>query len=304
MTYLQIGAPKSGNFWLRKILQNTRAAAGLSNKNYITTQSIYAIAKNWKLNFPEQSSIDVVEIDDLQTKYRISSIFQMPVEDMADYTAQTDLVWTHSRFNPRTPAVLRHFSKKIYIVRDPRDRLISASRYYTSPYMLKYFPQPETFPAAFLKNNFEKLLHEWVWHVYDYLRFSESGNIHFCFFEGFRQNFKVELGRLCRYLDLDLNADQMQQVQDNTTFRALKTAAPDHLVRGKSGQWSQCLPADFAEAATAYTAPLLNCLGYNENGWDRDRVNFTKVNFEDLKADLFESQKTPLPNSQLPADCF
>src|SRR5699024_12605041 len=52
-------------------------------------QPIYQLAKNWDLNYPEQAQIDMIDITDLQTSYRISSIYRMPIDNMKEYISKT-----------------------------------------------------------------------------------------------------------------------------------------------------------------------------------------------------------------------
>src|SRR5690606_13989557 len=112
MSILQIGYPKCGNFWLYKILQQCMKLAKLEPAGFIRQQPIYRLAKEWELNYPEQAGIDVLEITDLQCRYRISSIFQMPIDDIETYTLQAQHVWTHSPVCKKTDEVLPYFEKK------------------------------------------------------------------------------------------------------------------------------------------------------------------------------------------------
>ena len=109
MKILQIGYPKSGNFWLYQILEQLLERSGKSTKSFIQQQPIYELAKNWELNFPEQADIDVIDITDLQTTYRISSIFKMPIEDLEAYLRKTNHVWTHSPVCKRSEEYLSAF---------------------------------------------------------------------------------------------------------------------------------------------------------------------------------------------------
>src|SRR5690625_7507293 len=84
----------------------------------------------------------MIDITDLQTSYRISSIFRMPIDSMKDYVSKTGHVWTHSPICKTSNEVLRYFDKKIYIIRDPRDRALSTANYHCSPYMLQCIHQP------------------------------------------------------------------------------------------------------------------------------------------------------------------
>ncbi|HZW78645.1 MAG TPA: hypothetical protein VFF21_10105 [Flavobacteriaceae bacterium] len=76
-----------------------------------------------------------------------------------------------------------------YIIGDPRDRALSAANYYCSPYMKKYYPRIETQPEEFLEKNFDQLIINWVWHVFDYLKNSKDLNIQILFFESLVSNF-------------------------------------------------------------------------------------------------------------------
>ena len=160
MKILQGGAPKCGNFWLYRIVREVLSRAGQPVPSFIEKQPIYGLAQQWDLNYPSQASIDVLDITDLQCSYRISSIFRMPIDSLEDYVSQTGQVWTHSPICKRSGEVFGHFDRKLYIVRDPRDRALSAARYYTSPYMLKYYPQEERDPQRYLERHFEALMRE------------------------------------------------------------------------------------------------------------------------------------------------
>ncbi len=85
MKILQSGVPKCGNLWLYNILQKILSRIGNPTSSFIEQQPVYQIAKSWDLNYPEQARIDVLEITDLQCRYRISSIFQMPIDNMQEY---------------------------------------------------------------------------------------------------------------------------------------------------------------------------------------------------------------------------
>src|SRR5699024_11805913 len=89
MKILQIGTPKCGNFWLYKIIQGILIRSGQNKPNFIEQQPIYQLAKNWDLNYPEQAQIDMIDITDLQTSYRISSIYRMPIDNMKEYISKT-----------------------------------------------------------------------------------------------------------------------------------------------------------------------------------------------------------------------
>lgn len=306
MKILQGGVPKCGNFWLYQIIQQVLQRTGYSTTSFIEQQPIYTLAKDWALNFPEQARIDVLDITDLQCSYRISSIYRMPIDDLQAYVAQTKHVWTHSPICKRSAEVLEQFSKKVYIIRDPRDRAISAARYYCSPYMLRYFPQEETDPKRFLQKNFEQLMHEWVWHVFDHLRLNRLHQIHLCFYEGFLLHFQQELDRLLHYLSLDLSDNQRNELAAAVHFSNLKKQNPKHLKKGECGYWMDQLTEEQLALSNIIAGPLLRYLGYplERNQPMTYSTAFPHHDFALLKEEIVASQrplyKTPLPDTQLP----
>ena len=291
MKILQGGAPKCGNFWLYQILQETLKAAGHDASSFIQKQPVYQLAKHWDLNYPSQAGIDVIDITDLQTSYRISSIYRMPLLSMEEYLSQTSHVWTHSPVCKRSEEVFAHFDRKVYIIRDPRDRAISAARYYCSEYMLKYYPQPETDPAKFLEKNFESLMREWLWHVFDHLRFSRRNNIHIVFYEDLLTNFSEEYSALLEYLEIELPEEAKIKIEEAVSFEQLKQENPQHLRTGRSGYWREKLSQEQKHMADRIAGPLMEFLGYSEEKGGRPMFpgNCTDQDFEELKRKILQT---------------
>lgn len=245
------------------------------------------MAKTWDLNFPDQAKIDVLEITDLQLSYRISSIFKMPIVDFEDYLSNTDHIWTHSPVCKRSGEVFRHMDKIIYIIRDPRDRAISAAKYYCSDYMLKYFPQEERDPARFLAKNFDRLMEEWVWHVWDHLRLSKKYNIHITFYENWLEDFQYQLQSLLDYLGLELNHDDKAGLEEDLSFATLQKNNPKHLQKGSAGYWMDVLTEEQASRAETIAGPLMDFLQYRLEG-------LPAFNKEDADPELFMEIKRQL----------
>lgn len=293
MKILQGGVPKCGNFWLYQIIQQILKRSGRDHTSFIEQQPIFSLARNWKLNFPEQARIDVLEITDLQDSYRISSIYRMPIDDLKEYVSRTNHVWTHSPVCKRSGEVFNHFDKKVYIIRDPRDRALSAAKYYTSDYMLKYFPQEEKDPERFLEKNFEKLMQEWVWHVWDYLRLSQKHNIHIAFFEGFNTEFRHELDRLLGYLEISLSDSEKAELEEAVSFKTLRKKNPKHLKKGTSGYWMEQLTDEQFRLADLIAGPLLRYLNYPLSR--SQPLTFSRQpahqDFERLKQEIIASQQ-------------
>ncbi|MDT0676621.1 sulfotransferase domain-containing protein [Autumnicola musiva] len=291
MHTLQIGYPKSGNFWLYQILHRIFKYGNEGSSSFIEKHPIQAMAKTWDLNYPEQSVIDMIDIKDLQVSYRISSIFKMPIEDFSQYLNNTNHVWTHSPVCKRSGDILNLLGKKVYIVRDPRDVVISASKYFCSDYMLKYFPQEIKDPEIYLEQNLERLMTEWVWHVWDYLRLSEKYNIHICYFEGFRRNFQEELSLLLNYLEIYLNREEREKLEQAVSFKNLKKKNPRHLRKGTSGYWKEHLSENQKITVGKIAGPLINFLNYSDLDNDQFPRNFHNTDFKNLKEEIIASQQ-------------
>lgn len=294
MKILQGGVPKCGNFWLYQILQQILNTTGEKKNSFISKQPIYELAKDWELNYPSQASIDVLDIMDSHFSYRISSIFKMPIDNLEEYVAQTNHVWTHSPICKSSGEVFNLFDKKVYIVRDPRDRAISAANYYCSDYMLKYFPQEIKDPEEFLRKNFEKLIQNGVWHVFDHLKYAEKYNIHIAFYEGFLLDFQQELKHLLNYLKIDLTNSEKEELEAAVSFNHLKKENPKHLKKGKTGYWMEQLNDEQIKTATALAGPLIQYLGYLEK--KEMEMTFSRnpphIDFEKLKEEIMEFQST------------
>lgn len=291
MKILQSGAPKCGNFWLYQIIQKTLQRTQQPSYSHIEQHPIYQLAKTWDLNFPDQAKIDVLEITDLQLSYRISSIFQMPILDFPDYLSKTNHVWTHSPICQKSGEVFRQMDKIIYIIRDPRDRAISAAKYYCSDYMLKYFPQEERDPSRFLFKNFDRLMNEWVWHVWDHLRLSKKYDIHITFYENWLDDFQGETQSLLEYLGLQLNLEEKTILEEELSFETLKKTSPNHLRKGRSGDWLNVLTEEQVARAETLAGPLMDLLNYGLNQPSFNPRSTDPQLFEDIKEELIQNQK-------------
>lgn len=293
MKLLQIGAPKSGNFWLYKILKEIQIRS--HQKTFIEQHPLFPLAKTWELNYPEQAEIDMIDITDLQTVFRISSIFQMPIKNMEKYVSKTNHVWTHAPICKASESVFKYFDKKIYIIRDPRDRAISAANYFCSPYMLTYFPQPEKNPKKYLEQHFDQLMISWVWHVFDHLKFSRKYSIQFLFFESFLIDFQRELERILKYLKIELSENDKQHLEKELHFSSLKKENPKHLKKGKFGYWKEHLTEEQKEKAIQITKPLLELLDYEtlekSGNFNPSRSFDCDFDFEELKQNLILAQQ-------------
>ena len=262
MKLIQIGMSKSGNFWFYQILQEILKAANIERKSFVQNQPIHKIAKDWPLSFQGQADIDVMTIEPRKIFWRISQIFRMPIEDLDDYVSKCSHVWVHSFHCEKTREVLSKFDKIIYIIRDPRDAAISMSRYAFTPYQKKFFDTAQTDPKDFLNTKFIDQINQWVRHVGDYLKHIQEHPFYIVFYERFLADFENELANLCQYLGVTLDAEDLYRIQIAVNADTLKQKNPQHVRKGRFGQWKEQLSPKQKKAALKMAGPLLSLLHY------------------------------------------
>lgn len=263
MHVLQIGAAKSGNFWLYNILEQIFDRAGMPRKSFVRSRPIYSVAKDWPLSYPEQVDIDMLDIQNNQCYWRISTIFRMPVTDIETYVSKTDHVWTHSRICEKSFEVYPLFDKRVYTIRDPRDRAVSEAKFAFSDYMQRFSPCEESGFGEYLDNNLEAMMNRWRWHVYDHLKYAEDLNIHIVFYERLLHDFHNELERLLEYLQVNLSDKEQQAIARKVSFSTMKENSPAHLRKGKAGGWKTHLSDAQKRRSRAIVDPLITYLGYD-----------------------------------------
>jgi len=259
---LQCGLPKSGNYWIFKIIKECFQKAELNRSSFIQNHPIYEVAQNWELSHSEQADIDVIDITDRGCFYRISSIFRHPVTDIDSYLEQTNHVWTHSSLCDTSRNVLPKFDKIVYIVRDPRDAALSHARFVLTPYMKTYFPNDFESKQEYLEEWLEGKLTLWVQHVAPYIAYANEFDIHVIFYERFLNDFAGELDRLVEYLGITLTQHERRSVEEAVTFESMKEENPDHVQKGKAGKWREQMTPEQKRRSRLIAGPMLRELNY------------------------------------------
>lgn len=262
---LQGGAAKSGNLWLYKIIEHIFSHGGIEQNSFVQDQSIYPVAKTWPLSYPGQVDIDMLDIENEQCYWRISTIFRMPVESIEEYISATSHAWTHSRICNRSQEVYPLFDKVVYIIRDPRDRAVSEAKFAFSDYMQRFSPCAENSFSEYLDNNLEEMMSRWRWHVYDHIKFAEQLGIHIVFYERLLHDFEQEFEKLLDYLEIDLSEKDKRDIAQKVTFSSMEEEHPDHLRKGTAGDWKNHFSDQQHERALSIIHPLVSYLNYDSN---------------------------------------
>lgn len=272
MNILQISAPKSGSYWLYTILNLILEKKEIYAQNFIRKQPVYSEAAHWNLSFEEQAAVDMMDIEEEGCYYRISSLFREQIHHPEEYARSCTQAWTHSTLCNRSFDVLPLFDKRVYIIRDPRDRALSAARFAFTPYMQQHYPSSYATPEEYLQNEYERLLDQWVWHVGNYLLQQERLNIHFVFYERLLLDIKAELQSLLQYLGLSLSKQEQQEIASAVSFASMKESSPGHLQKGRYGKWATELSDAQKEVALERSGTLLKLLHY-PSGKEQEEEN-------------------------------
>ncbi|NES03891.1 MAG: sulfotransferase domain-containing protein [Okeania sp. SIO2F4] len=269
MHILKAGLIKSGNFWLHTILHNIIDYSDFEYKSFIQNQPIYELAKTWDIDHLKgQININCLDITKNAVFYRISNIFRYPVDDMDDYINSSTLVWSHSQMSSHALTIMQKFDKIIYIVRDPRDVSISWSNFVFTPYVRRYFPfftVDETNPEIYLNKNLTTIVSDWMNHVGGYLKHQKDLNIHFVFYERLLHDFDRELEKILEYLEIELDDAARGEIKEKVSFNNMRKDSPNHIRKGKLGQWVDILSDAQKEEVLEMATPLLKLLNYPLN---------------------------------------
>jgi aryl sulfotransferase len=260
MVILQSGLPKSGNYWLYQILQEAMQRAGRPQRSFVRSRPIYEEAKKWPY-FADQAGIDYLEVTEAGYFYR-KGAFQEKIPDLDGYIASCSHVWTHASWSEHAAVAFRKFDRIVYIIRDPRDAAISASKYFFTPFMREQHPNAEPDEEAFLRHRLYELVLTWIQHVGGCLLHLQEYSIHVVFYERLLQSFDSEFQSLMEYLEINLPPKQVEALKQAVQFSAMKKRSPQHVRKGQAGQWSQVLTAAQKRQVAKMASPLLALLNY------------------------------------------
>lgn len=262
MKLLQVGVPKSGNYWLYKILCSLYEQAEWPQSTFVETQPIYSEASTWNLGFPERARADTINITEEGESWFISSRFEERIDDFDAYLAHCSHVWTHSPYCTRTPEILRKFDRVIYILRDPRDVLISSAKFIFTPYMQEYFPHFYTSPDDFIEKRLEASTVNWMRHVGFHLQQREALGIHVMFYEHMLSDLRKEIAQLQEYMGLQLQDEQIEAIIQSVSFETMKADSPGHVRQGRAYGWTKSLTPEQQARVIRVAEPLLKLLNY------------------------------------------
>jgi len=285
MKTLQIGKAKSGNYWLYKIFQYLYESQGIEQKSYIKQHPIYVEAKEWKLSHSDQASLDVIDIVPDGIYFRIADKYREIISNLDSYLNQCTHAWTHSMYCDQMENEYQKFDKLVYIIRDPRDVVLSMARFAFTSYVIERGTHNEKNQSEFIKNRLYGSTISWVHHVGSYLKRRDDLNIHFIFYERLLYDFKSEINRLNDYLGFVLTSKQMNHLQEVVSLSSMKDKNPNHVQKGKAYGWIDILSLQQKEQIIRIAGPMLDILNYptgNQSNSLRIPYLDSRINISDI----------------------
>lgn len=262
---LQNGIAKSGNYWLYSCIQAVLAEAGVPMRSFIQNHPIYADARTWTLSYPEQASIDVLDVTSKGYVTRISSKFAEDVPDLDAYFAQVRHIWSHAPYRGAlSDAVYARCKAVFYIVRDPRDALLSQADHLYSEYGLTYLKPKAPDKDAYLAERARTYPADWRNHVEGHLEAARRHPIRLMQYEDMRADLPGELARIADALDLPpIPGTRLEEIAQGLGFDAMKARTKGaHLNKGRSGRWRDLLTAEQADHFQDVAGETMARLGY------------------------------------------
>jgi aryl sulfotransferase len=266
MIILQAGVPRSGNLWVYRTIQHMLMDGNIPIKSYAAEYRKF-IARHSIHDLNQTFTHDVINIKPEGLFWEPSHLSSLHIHDIDAYLQACTHIWSHSHFIDDFFNVYTKFSHIFYILRDPRDVLISNARYLYTEKMQTYRPnQHARDPQEFLEQRHFAVVHNWVRHVGGYLKQYDRLNMHFIFYENMLADFESELAALQNFLGLSLSGQESQIIKEAVSFSTMHEEKPDHVNKGQAGQWLNVLTDDQINAINRVAGPMLALLGYSLTG--------------------------------------
>ncbi|XP_052026499.1 probable alcohol sulfotransferase isoform X1 [Apodemus sylvaticus] len=111
-------------------------------------------------------------------------------------------------------------AKMIYVIRNPRDVLVSAYFFWGKTNFVKTPESLETYFEWFLKGNV--LFGSWFEHVRGWLSMRECDNFLVLYYEDMKKDTKGTIKKICDFLGKKLGPDELEMVLKYSSFQAMK----------------------------------------------------------------------------------
>jgi hypothetical protein len=162
-------------------------------------------------------------------------------------------------------------SKKIAIIRDGRDAVISATHY-------RKLMREHDAPSNPVRRSFLEALRSWAVRIRVLSNEAEAAGVTIIRYEDLKRDYFGICGALFATLNIPTSRQDLMQIQQKTDFSVVTGGraagdASEHIVRkGITGEWKSVLTEKEANLAWRVAGPELERFGYSKCGEYRDAV--------------------------------
>ena len=253
---IKMGYPKSGHLWLYQILRNIlELSEGWQYRSYYEANPVMAAIRARKKS--HYNLYDEIEVEEGRCfVIGPSRSHEVIIDNLEDYLSHVSLVWSHSLVNDGNIAIFGRFPKVLYLVRDPRDVLVSMAYWVTR--------RDDVAAREVLLQRMDEWLVGWVRNLSGMLLYANRLSPHFVFYEGLHSSFDNQYDDLTSYLGFDDPASIREKVRERTTFEYMKRQSPDplHVRKGRQGGWVEMLDETQLERVVQIAGSLMELFGY------------------------------------------
>lgn len=258
---LHVSYVKSGSYFLWQAFDGLFRAAG-AKRSFVQTHAIQSMRGAWPDFSIDQFDIDQMLVQDEAAYWQIEMQHVEPIRDLDDYARRCSHVWTHSFLCERSWEVYPRFARVCYIVRDPRDALVSMAHFVMTPFMRRYHPHNSRTPADYVAAELETFLGDWCRHASEHWRARRALAIEFLHYERMVADLPAALRHLADWTALALTDDAIARIAASLGVDAMKKKNPQHVRKGGSGGYRELLTPQQQDRALAICGPTMRELGY------------------------------------------
>ncbi|KAK3871889.1 hypothetical protein Pcinc_022990 [Petrolisthes cinctipes] len=218
-----MGYPKCGSTWVQETVWTMMNNPDLTNPH--AEEGIW----NRSLEISSDMLMDVVNYDELGLDSIIKILGKMcpgkSKEDgfalqMLEVMPGPRIMKCHYAFE-LMPLDFLDKTKVIYVLRNPKDTVVSFYHYVRIVRLYDYKGSFEKFAKEFIN---DQMLFGPYWpHVHQAWRRRSHPNLHLIFYEDLKADFMTQLHLLDKFLGTNLGTQQMQNVQHITEFTSMKS---------------------------------------------------------------------------------
>lgn len=159
--------------------------------------------------------------------------------------------------------ILESGAKVIYVMRNPKDTLVSSKPFFEKmpfmkyPEIKKYFPDDmNEYVKAFVGGKLPIYMKDNEWyphHIKSWMKFKDNPNIHFVFFEDLKLNPNAEIKKIADHLGVIMTDVELNKIVEMTSFNKMKSSAANMLKelnffrKGEVGNWKNHLDPEMSQ---------------------------------------------------------